>query len=191
VEAPVEMDQAELRRQLRTQLEDVQREFDQAVAEHKRLQHEWAEDEIRLKAKVWNGACGRWLARRRAGDRTRPRRVAAPQISTNDTPIRTATLWNRTVRSGSPSRPSTGNAASHPIGWEAACVHSPGMALQPGEGRASAGEGDAGAAAGERAKAGTIRQTGMVVLSPSAPLLVEVGRRACPTPAPWARLPAQ
>jgi hypothetical protein len=46
------MGQTELRRHLRTQLEEAQREFDQAVAEHRRRQSEWAEDERRLKAKV-------------------------------------------------------------------------------------------------------------------------------------------
>jgi hypothetical protein len=48
----VTMDQAELRRQLREQLDETQREQARLMTLRKRKQYEWAEEEARLKAKV-------------------------------------------------------------------------------------------------------------------------------------------
>jgi hypothetical protein len=50
------MDQAELRRQLREQLDETQRELARLTTLRKHKQYEWAEEEARLKAKVtWPG----------------------------------------------------------------------------------------------------------------------------------------
>ena len=46
------MDQAELRRQLREQLDETQREMARLTTLRKRKQYEWAEEEACLKARV-------------------------------------------------------------------------------------------------------------------------------------------
>ena len=46
------MDQAELRRQLRQQLDETQRDMARLTSLRKPMQYEWAEEEARLKAKV-------------------------------------------------------------------------------------------------------------------------------------------
>ena len=46
------MDQAELRRQLREQLDETQRELARLATLRKRMQYKWADEEAHLKARV-------------------------------------------------------------------------------------------------------------------------------------------
>ena len=46
------MDQAELRRQLRAQLDDAQRDLSTLASHRKKMQYQWAQDEENLKTRI-------------------------------------------------------------------------------------------------------------------------------------------